>query len=91
MSISAAASVLSPTVTSQAGSLDLAPLVQVRVIENYHAPVFVPDSRVARCSRCSEPFGFWRRRHHCRICGGVVCWACSTKVRLSSNERASVR
>ncbi|GAA5929664.1 hypothetical protein JCM1841_004262 [Sporobolomyces salmonicolor] len=53
--------------------------VEYKVIEAYHAPVWVPDSKAERCMRCGEVFGVWRRRHHCRLCGGVVCWACSTK------------
>ena len=53
---------------------------QLKVYEDYSAPVWVPDSRAERCMRCSEAFAVWRRRHHCRLCGDVVCWACSTKV-----------
>lgn len=58
-------------------------VVECRVIENYSAPVWVPDSKAERCMTCAEAFGVWRRRHHCRLCGSVVCWACSTKVRSS--------
>ncbi|KAL8291395.1 hypothetical protein RQP46_002373 [Phenoliferia psychrophenolica] len=54
-------------------------VLECRVIENYSAPVWVPDSKAERCMKCVEPFGVWRRRHHCRLCGSVVCWACSTK------------
>lgn len=57
--------------------------VEYRVMENYCAPVWVSDSKVDRCMSCSGDFGMWRRRHHCRLCGGVVCWACSTKVSSS--------
>ncbi|GAA6006130.1 uncharacterized protein JCM10292_006559 [Rhodotorula paludigena] len=49
------------------------------VVDSYQAPVWVPDSKAVRCMRCCAPFGLWRRRHHCRLCGSVVCWACSTK------------
>ena len=55
--------------------------VEVRVIENYNAPLWIPDNKVSRCMRCTGHFGVWRRRHHCRLCGAVVCWSCSTKVR----------
>ena len=54
--------------------------VEYKVIEAYNAPVWVPNSKADKCMRCLEVFGIWRRRHHCRLCGGVVCWACSTKV-----------
>lgn len=56
--------------------------IEYRVMENYSAPVWVPDSKADRCMKCTEGFGVWRRRHHCRLCGAVVCWACSTKVRF---------
>jgi len=54
--------------------------VEYKVIEAYNAPVWVPNSKADKCNLCNEVFGIWRRRHHCRLCGGVVCWACSTKV-----------
>ncbi|KAM0748829.1 Dbl homology domain-containing protein [Meredithblackwellia eburnea MCA 4105] len=53
-------------------------VLECRVIENYSAPVWVPDSKAEKCMSCAEGFTVWRRRHHCRICGNVVCWACST-------------
>ncbi|GAA6051438.1 hypothetical protein JCM3770_000520 [Rhodotorula araucariae] len=49
------------------------------VVEAYQAPVWVPDVRAPRCQRCKKGFGVWRRKHHCRLCGGVVCWECSTR------------
>ncbi|GAA6007546.1 hypothetical protein JCM11491_004202 [Sporobolomyces phaffii] len=52
--------------------------IEYKVIETYHAPVWVPDSKAKKCLRCAQAFGLWRRKHHCRLCGGVVCWACST-------------
>lgn len=51
----------------------------LRVLEDYNAPAWVPDSRADRCMSCSESFGIWRRKHHCRLCGRVVCWSCSTR------------
>lgn len=46
------------------------------------------DAAVARCPFCQQEFGTWTfRRHHCRICGRVVCadaqTACSTEIGLS--------
>lgn len=52
----------------------------LKVYEDYSAPIWVPDNRTSKCMRCGEMFALWRRRHHCRLCGDVVCWACSTKV-----------
>ena len=34
-----------------------------------------PNSK--ECELCKTEFTFWKRRHHCRICGSVVCWTCS--------------
>ncbi|EAA33728.2 vacuolar segregation protein pep7 [Neurospora crassa OR74A] len=45
------------------------------------------DGAVTNCPFCKQEFGSWTfRRHHCRICGKVVCadpeTACSTEVGL---------
>ncbi|KAJ1925484.1 hypothetical protein IWQ60_004533 [Tieghemiomyces parasiticus] len=50
-----------------------------RVVENYNAPVWVPDEQAVRCLICYEEFNLFRRKHHCRACGHVVCHYCSTK------------
>eukprot|EP00993_Chasmostoma_nieuportense_P002268 NODE_307_length_2448_cov_28.707454_g285_i0.p1 GENE.NODE_307_length_2448_cov_28.707454_g285_i0~~NODE_307_length_2448_cov_28.707454_g285_i0.p1 ORF type:complete len:752 (+),score=205.01 NODE_307_length_2448_cov_28.707454_g285_i0:84-2339(+) len=36
---------------------------------------WVPDNLSHTCSFCHKPFTFWRRRHHCRICGRLFCHA----------------
>ncbi|KAF2962683.1 hypothetical protein GQX73_g10892 [Xylaria multiplex] len=46
------------------------------------------DAKVSRCPFCQQEFGSWTfRRHHCRICGKVVCadpqTACSSEVGLN--------
>ncbi|VDN05744.1 unnamed protein product [Thelazia callipaeda] len=35
------------------------------------------DCDVLRCQTCSAKFSFTRRRHHCRLCGEVICHICS--------------
>ncbi|GAA5979221.1 hypothetical protein JCM11641_001965 [Rhodosporidiobolus odoratus] len=55
------------------------PAVEYRVIEEYNAPIWVPDSRATQCKCCKNLFGMLRRKHHCRLCGSVFCWACSSK------------
>ncbi|KAL4401743.1 guanyl-nucleotide exchange factor [Malassezia pachydermatis] len=50
----------------------------VPILENYVAPVWVPDSLATRCTRCAHPFTMWRRKHHCRLCGRVFCASCSS-------------
>jgi hypothetical protein len=39
--------------------------------------VWKRDDAVAGCERCSAPFTFYRRRHHCRRCGGIFCLDCA--------------
>lgn len=46
------------------------------------------DASVLKCPFCQQEFGSWTfRRHHCRVCGRVVCadpqTACSTAVGLN--------
>lgn len=52
----------------------------LQIHTDYSAPVWQPNTQSAACQRCGEAFAVWRRRHHCRLCGDLVCWACSTKV-----------
>jgi hypothetical protein len=43
-----------------------------------HPPVWVPDSERSECMECHKKFGsLGSRRHHCRMCGRVLCSACS--------------
>lgn len=55
----------------------VAPLL---LVENYSAPVWIPDLQVGRCMSCQTGFSLMRRRHHCRLCGGVFCAKCSSRV-----------
>jgi rabenosyn-5 len=50
------------------------------------------DDKVPECPFCHQEFGSWTfRRHHCRICGRVVCGdpqtGCSSEVSLSIASR----
>ncbi|XP_064553107.1 lateral signaling target protein 2 homolog isoform X1 [Drosophila montana] len=40
-------------------------------------PAWIPDGKAPRCMSCQTPFTAFRRRHHCRNCGGVFCGVCS--------------
>lgn len=40
-------------------------------------PRWIPDEEANRCMACAVPFTAFRRRHHCRNCGGVFCGVCS--------------
>ena len=42
-------------------------------------PAWQPDSATSVCMRCQGSFKLLLvRRHHCRLCGDVVCGDCST-------------
>jgi len=38
---------------------------------------WVPDKDRNACPYCQNTFSLFFRRHHCRICGEVVCHKCS--------------
>ena len=40
--------------------------------------LWVPDSMSLFCSSCKMDFSFFKRRHHCRMCGRVFCKKCSS-------------
>lgn len=40
-------------------------------------PRWIPDEEASQCMSCSQTFTTFRRRHHCRCCGGVFCGICS--------------
>ncbi|KAH8168604.1 FYVE zinc finger domain-containing protein [Sarocladium implicatum] len=74
-------SILSP-VTSLAGQKNARKLIEQSVV------TWEEDNTVSNCPFCKQEFGSWTfRRHHCRICGRVVCadpqTACSSEVGLN--------
>ncbi|RLN43732.1 hypothetical protein BBJ28_00015223 [Nothophytophthora sp. Chile5] len=44
-----------------------------------HRSHWVPKSSRSACSNCKRSFSLWAGKHHCRLCGEIVCGACSTK------------
>ncbi|KAF8636417.1 hypothetical protein AX17_003599 [Amanita inopinata Kibby_2008] len=48
-------------------------------VEHWIPAIWIPDERTKECMRCGRPFGWRRRRHHCRLCGRCVCATCSEK------------
>ena len=57
------------------------------------APVWMPDRAVTRCSICNASFNVLNRRHHCRMCGAVVCKknSMSRKLLRNINQKDAVR
>ena len=41
--------------------------------------VWINDSLVTACHNCKVEFGVFTRKHHCRNCGNIFCYACSSK------------
>jgi hypothetical protein len=39
--------------------------------------MWMSDKNCSVCYDCQLPFHFWRRRHHCRLCGQIFCQSCS--------------
>ncbi|KAJ4457479.1 putative MAD; mothers against decapentaplegic interacting protein [Paratrimastix pyriformis] len=37
---------------------------------------WIPDSAAPKCMHCGQPFTVFRRKHHCRQCGHVLCAGC---------------
>jgi hypothetical protein len=40
---------------------------------------WIPDDKVDKCSACYTGFGFFLRKHHCRRCGQIYCWKCTSR------------
>lgn len=41
------------------------------------APVWMIDSASSKCGLCKDKFSVIKRKHHCRLCGNLVCSSCS--------------
>jgi hypothetical protein len=54
---------------------------------------WVNDAQRTNCSLCVQSFGMLKRRHHCRVCGEVVCSACTVfkMVKGDQDTAAKVR
>ena len=48
-------------------------------------PTWVLDEASDHCGSCQVAFSLLRRRHHCRSCGLIFCYACSA-VRITMPE-----
>ena len=57
------------------------------------APVWIPDSLALHCAVCETGFWMLLRKHHCRVCGKVVCAKCSETRKLlpAIDPKAKVR
>ena len=81
-SLTASNTSLLPQVTYLSGQKNPRKIIEQSVV------TWEDDSKVASCPFCQQDFGSWTfRRHHCRICGRVVCadpqTGCSSEIGLS--------
>ena len=53
-------------------------VVTARLSRKEMAVQWVQDHERLRCRQCCGAFSAFRRRHHCRICGEIVCSSCSS-------------
>jgi len=56
----------------------------MNTVDSFNMPLFavprrswVPDSAQVLCIRCGNDFNPFKRRHHCRLCGSLICGVCS--------------
>ena len=56
-------------------------------VQHFVPAIWIPDGKTDTCMRCGRPFGWRRRRHHCRLCGRCVCGNCSGKVHPDTLSR----
>jgi hypothetical protein len=74
--------------TSNGGILSLAGQKNQRKLLEQSVVTWEEDAKVLKCPFCQQEFGSWSfRRHHCRICGRVVCadprTGCSSEIGLN--------
>jgi hypothetical protein len=52
---------------------------QVRIPRYREAPIWIPDIMSNECMQCHIQLTFFRRKHHCRNCGLILCSSCLSK------------
>jgi hypothetical protein len=68
------------------------PVRACRVCVYTHRPHWTDERDRKACQRCNRKFEFFTRKHHCRLCGEVVCDACSCyKAPLNDGDGVQVR
>ncbi|CAK4612911.1 hypothetical protein LEN26_017932 [Aphanomyces euteiches] len=69
-----------PSVEINARAIDHATKDKIIMINNFkHQDDWISNSERNRCHICTKNFGAFRRKHHCRVCGEIVCGSCTLK------------
>lgn len=58
-------------------SIHLVNTTQLNISQAIPEHEWQPDKESKACMRCRSSFSIWRPRHHCRMCGQLVCGWCS--------------
>ncbi|KAH9491704.1 Zinc finger FYVE domain-containing protein 9 [Bulinus truncatus] len=71
------------TPPEQEGTVQIAPQPQAPSSSlGFKAPFWIPDADAPDCMICRVKFTIWKRRHHCRACGKVLCSTCCNQKAL---------
>ncbi|KAI9915880.1 hypothetical protein PsorP6_007772 [Peronosclerospora sorghi] len=52
---------------------------------------WVNDAQRTNCSLCVQSFGMLKRRHHCRVCGEVVCSSCTVFKLVKAEQEVAAK
>eukprot|EP01156_Anaeramoeba_ignava_P005526 Anaeramoba_ignava/a269_31.p1 GENE.a269_31~~a269_31.p1 ORF type:complete len:278 (-),score=115.31 a269_31:25-858(-) len=50
---------------------------------------WIPNEQARQCYVCDSLFTAWKRKHHCRKCGQVVCHSCSSHKVMLPNQSST--
>jgi len=89
-SVSSALSTLVSRFAQNYGNLDGASRLCSVTPQLIDREKWVGDSHRPNCSLCLEAFSMIRRRHHCRICGSLVCANC-TQCKFVGTDMTKIR
>ena len=63
---------------------------KIRHVEQKTIFHWVDDKTVTKCFHCREEFYFLLRKHHCRNCGRIFCYKCSSQfIKIPKTQKIS--
>jgi tetratricopeptide (TPR) repeat protein len=64
--------------------------VYTKGAESLHPVGWVIDETCSNCSVCSTKFTIFRRKHHCRKCGNIICKNCLVNTSRASKSSRNI-